>query len=143
MNTFRELTSSIKLESIIDSLAEHYQLVCKQEGLDSALTKENLLWLFGGTQDSIVSSPKSDGLSKVVLTTVPADDFNETEYVDVSVIPEHGSPSTIDTITLSELADAPVTVKESSMSKKDILKALLWELTFYGPETCEAAVRKE
>ena len=80
------------------------------------------------------------------LTNVPTDEFNDEEYIDVSLFsPSEGKGYSMDFVPWESLSSMGVTLGEdTSLSKTQMLSELLWEITFWGfsPEDVEGEKKK-
>ena len=71
----------------------------------------------------------------IYVTFVPKDKFNDTEYVDVSIMDEvTGVNQDLNSLEWSSLVDLPITLDETvaHLEDSELLCELLWELTVWG-----------
>jgi len=71
----------------------------------------------------------------IYLTFIPKDSFNESEYIDVSVVDEiTGINEDFNSLNWSRLVDLPITLDENiaHLDDSELLCELLWELTVWG-----------
>jgi hypothetical protein len=99
---------------------------------DNKLNLDNIEWLYSGVITNLIEIPKSDPLNSIILTLVPVDEFNDEEYVDVSIKPQNGKICAMDFLSWSEVIDAKIEVLGCSLDGGQIIAEILWEMTFYG-----------
>ena len=89
----------------------------------------------------VPSIPPSDDYV-IRLSKVSRDDFNDEEYIDVSLYsPSQAKGFAMDMVPWESLTSMDVQLgEETQLTKPRILSEILWEITFWGysPEAVEA-----
>ena len=92
----------------------------------------NIEWLYLTTISELIESRVSDPVNKVVISKVPIDDFNDSEYYDISIIPDVGERRSLEFIKWLEVVDAEIVLECGEVPSSEIIFLILWEMTLHG-----------
>lgn len=132
MRTLRELLKGdySHLTKALELLyVKHEEVEIVPEG---CYNRGNIEWLYLTTITELVESDVSDPVNKVVISKVPVDDFNDSEYYDISIIPDVGDRRSLEFIKWFEIIDAEIVLECEEVPASEIIFLILWEMTLHG-----------
>lgn len=132
MQTLRDLLKSDykHITEALDLLyKKHEEVQIVPEG---PYDRGNLDWLYLTTITELLESDQSDPVNKVVISKVPIDEFNDSEYYDISILPEKGERRSLEFIKWMEIIDAELSVECGDLPYSEIIFLILWEMTLHG-----------
>lgn len=94
-------------------------------------TRGNFEWLYLTTITELLESDKQDPINTLVIQAVPVDEFNDSDYFDISIIPDKGERRSLEFVKWLEIVDAKIDRPET-MPDSETIYLILWEMTLHG-----------
>ena len=131
MITFRDLLKG-PYRDITYALDSLYQKHKEEHILPNSFNRDNIEWIYTSVIQDLLEPEISDSFNTIKISKVPEDEFNDKEYIDISILPEKGSPQSLEFVKWSEVVDSNIVEEGCSLSSGDKIFYILWELTLYG-----------